>query len=201
MVVGSDPRAKLTRELRELIVKYEDAARRSRRALCEIFLHTYSWIDWAVTHERARNQTDATKRLASTLGRSQACILAWYYCGRFMHDNKISYVKADARSVRTLALFHNRITKSEMLRCISLTRGGRPYSEVMKILRKSRLFRKAEAELRAQRLGRDGKLTSTVIKTEMHTIAEMAKKRYGDRFSAVVVFDKDDNELLIVGGE
>lgn len=200
MTQQNEKREALTRELRKLVNQYDELQAQSGKLLAYIYDHTYAWVSLCVDVGSARTTDEGIKRLAATLKRGHKCVGSWYYCGKYMADNKLEPTRTNHRSVRAIYVHHRSLTKADQLRCVDLVKHQAPHEEVMRILNRSASVLAAQADRKANSLERHGKLNKTRIRMEMLGLLTLARKFYGRADIDVAIIDERGKVLEATGG-
>lgn len=153
----------------------DQANERVRAIESDLFRCTHEWVSIAVEDGDAKDVSAGIARLASTLRRSIKCTQHWYYCGKYMADNRLSG-DADARSVRSVYSQRQSLTKADHLKCLDLIRSGAPVEEVRAVVRKSAFRRALSSERKADRLSSSRQLTKPRLRMEMMALRTLAAR-------------------------
>jgi len=170
-------RAELTSSLKRHVAMLDQANERVRHIESDIFRDTHEWISIALEDGDAADFSQGVARLASTIHRSLTSIKHWYYCGKYMADNRLGS-DADARSVRSVMSQRQSLTKADHLKCLDLIRKGSPVEEVRAVVRKSAFNRALTADRKAEKLTRNRQLTKPRVRMEMMALRTLAAKYF-----------------------
>lgn len=187
-------REELTSSLKRHVAMLDQANERVRHIESDLFRCTFEWVTIAVEDGDAKDLGTGLQRLASTLHRSMKAIEHWYYCGKYMAENRLGK-DADPRSVRAVYTQRQSLTKADHLKCVNIIRKGAPVEEVRAIVRKSAFRRALSAERKTEKLARNRQLTKPRVRMEMMALRTLAAKYFQQAVEIHVVL-KGTNSIL-----
>jgi hypothetical protein len=196
--IAGDPRGKLVAELKKYCAEFDSLTSKAHLMKARMFGHTYEWVRWTVENTDCTDVKDACVRLGNTIKRSYRNVESWFYCGKFMVDNKINPQTADARSIR--AVWQNRrgLTKGETVKCIDKIRKGEPHRDVAQIVNTSPTVIVNRAKNRHRRMSSAGDMTRQRVKLELMALQTFAAKFFGHKVVVTLTNAKTGKQLMQV---
>lgn len=201
MASNTDPREKLTSDLRKWVAEYDALTSKASNLRSKIYSHVYDWVTYAVENGHAKDVKAGCIRLGSTLKRSYSNVESWFYCGKFMREEKLDPDQADARSVRHVWNRRKSLAESEKHKALSMIRKGAPYEKIAYLVDKSTTAAGRAATVKAAKLEKKGQLDKQRVKMEMMAVHTLLERLFKQPVALVALDSSSGKTLMQVGAK
>lgn len=162
-----------------------------------LFADVYAWHESALSHGICSTLGEGHALLASTLGIRAASASHWYYCGKFMRDNRLDAESVAAESVSRCAYVSSWCPKPTFRKIIAAIRDGQPSIAVGRMVTAAEQKTGRAGELRIAKLERKGQLTEAQVKRDLESLVLLVQRVYGEDHSLAVLGDNLDIVLEV----
>lgn len=190
-----DPRARLLRQIKELLGALGILEDRANECRNRLFSNAYQYVQWCVTCRRAKTIGEGIAALSKSIGKAAPTVESWYYCGRLIHEQDLPDT-ADAQSIRSLSQRKNKLPKTTWHQALTKLKNNEPHCEILKLVYNSPIGAKKKGDDLSYKMKSAGMLNAKGVKIQAMTLVRIAERAF-ERNVIVQVLDAETKKVLV----